>query len=208
MLGNVKMRLTSMNNLGTRLLAVGAALVVLVGAVVLLDGGAATARGDALPTDYPAFVMELEITNGETKTSALLAYKSADEWLYEEFAEDGSFLRSQRLEAGEVIITIAGFGQTVLPAGEDVTIPTAWFIDSGTMLGRGATRLGSAPSFELQAVVPCGPDSADDRCAGRSSVSVTTRADYDESTGVPIGYTVIIEGETVGTVRATRFDVN
>ncbi len=208
MLGNVKMRLTSMNNLGTRLLVVAAALVVLVGVVVLLDDGAATARGDALPTDYPAFVMELEITNGEIKTTALFTYKSADAWLYEEFAEDGSFLRSQQLEAGEVIITTAGFGQTVHPAGKDVTIPTAWFIDSGTMLGRGATRLGSAPSFELQAAVPCGPDSADDRCAGRSSVSVTIRADYDASTGVPIGYTEIVEGETVLTVRATRFDVN
>ena len=164
----------------------------------------ATGGVDTLPTEYAAFVMELEISAGSELTRAVFTYDSADKWLYEVFQADSEVLiRSQELRDGEVIVHRAEFGEEVFPAGSDATIPVAWFIDSGTMRGRGAVRLGSDTTFELRGTLACDAEVRDTVCGGKSSVDVVTRAEYDEASGIPTGFTESIDGKVVSTVVAT-----
>ena len=193
-----------------RLLAIFGLLVFLSGAMMAVgpgDDDASSSQISPVPTVYPSFVMELAITRGDLVTTATFDYVSADEWLYQEFDANGSLLRSQQLQAGQVTMMNAGFGQRVYPAGDDVTVPTTWFIDADSMRGRGASRLGSSASFELVSSIPCGQE--DPRCTeGMSTVGVATRADYDPSSGVLIGYTETVNGKVVMTVTATRLTVD
>ena len=196
-----------------RLAIVLGLLVVLSGGMMALgatDDAPSTGPEAALPSVYPAFVMELEtVVDGTVLSTSTLTYTSATDWFYEVFSPDGAFVSSERFASGKVTITSGRYGVLdvidVDPAAP--AIPVAWFVPSMTMLGRGADRVGSSPEFRLDVLVPCGVE--DHRCsAGESSLRVVTLAKYDLSTGIPTGYTESHNGSQVGEVRVTRLEVD
>ena len=191
-------------------LTIGGLALVLAGVLMWIepwDGRASSGGAPALPGLFPPFVMELEtIRDGRVDVTIVLTYASDDEWLWEVFDTDGSFVDSQRLESGRLTITHGAYGvlhservdpnETYSPPAPD------WFITPDTARGRGASRLGALASFEREWVVACGED--DHRCAPGETLRITQRVDYDAATGIPTGYTEAHNGVIVVIVRATR----
>lgn len=153
------------------------------------------------------FTAEVTTTAGASIARSRLAWRDPRNWRFDTFdpADPARIIHSQQVESGRLVIRSADGSETHFSEALD-RVPGEWFITPATALGRGGTRTGENTLLVRQTRLrPC-DDLAAPSCEGRTLVEETVEHEYQPDTGIPVRYTVIVDGEVVKDVRLSNIE--
>lgn len=188
---------------GRAALAGLAALVaVSVIALVALDTSSTGGGPIALPGTFTPFTAEVLSTTEASTERSQLTWQNFQNWRLDTFdpANPSRVISSQHVVSGSLTIMKAGFGETHFPEVTD-RVPGEWFVTSGTALGRGGVRVpGKRPVIRQTVSRPCDQLMAQ-VCGNRTSIEEVTEYEFHPDTGLPIRYTVVLDGKIIKEVK-------
>lgn len=182
---------------------VGASILALLFAVLLLRVSTVESNPTTLPSTFPAFSADLTIQHGSTIEYASLKWQDRMNWRFDTYgsSERSTVIASQVVVDGVLSITRAGFSdETVIPERKN-RAPGPWLVTSETATGRGAQRVGSDPVFTQLRDRLCGGTELAAICGGRPSIQEITRYEFDPISGILTRYTVTLDGVVVEDVH-------